>query len=36
VEPLERLFAMEFEYHRRLRCEARGEDAASLHTSYGI
>jgi hypothetical protein len=36
VAPLERLFALEVEYHRRLRCEAGGEDAASLHTSYAL
>jgi hypothetical protein len=36
VEPLEQLFAMEVEYHRRLRCKARGQDAASLHTSYAL
>jgi hypothetical protein len=34
VELLEQLFALEVEYHRRLRCEARGGDAASMHTSY--
>jgi hypothetical protein len=36
VEPLERHFAMEVEYHRRLRCEAFGADATSLHTSYAL
>jgi hypothetical protein len=27
---------MEVEYHRRLRCEAAGVDAASLHRSYAL
>jgi hypothetical protein len=36
VEPLEQLFAMEVEYHRRLRCEVRGDDAVSLPTSPAL
>ncbi len=36
MEPLEELFAMEVEYHRRLRCKAPGADATSLHTSYAL
>lgn len=36
MEPLEQRFAMEVEYHRRLRCEAAGVDATSLHTSYAL
>lgn len=34
---LERLFTLEIEYHRRLRCEAPGiPDAGALHTSYAL
>jgi hypothetical protein len=37
MSPLERLFALEIEFHRRLRCEAPGTaDPAALHTSYAL
>ena len=35
--PLERLFRLEIEFHRRLRTEATGTvDARALHTSYAL
>ncbi len=35
--PLERLFMLEIEYHRRLRCDAPGtSDAGAVHTSYAL
>jgi hypothetical protein len=37
MSPLEELFALEVEFHRKLRCEAPGtRDAAALHTSYAL
>jgi hypothetical protein len=37
MAPLEQLFALEVEFHRRLRCEAPGTgDVSSLHTSYAL
>jgi hypothetical protein len=37
MSSLERLFALEVEFQRRLRCEApRAVDTASLHTSYAL
>ena len=37
MPPLERLFLLEVEFHRRLRTEAPGTaDARSLHTSYAL
>jgi hypothetical protein len=37
VASLDRLFALEIEFHRRLRVEAPGTaETASLHTSYAI
>jgi hypothetical protein len=37
MSPLERLFALEIEFQRRLRCEAPGTaDATALHTSYAL
>jgi hypothetical protein len=37
MAPLERLFALEIEFHRRLRIEAPGTaDASALHTSYAL
>jgi hypothetical protein len=37
MSPLEQLFALEIEFHRKLRCEAPGTaDASSLHTSYAL
>ncbi len=37
MPPLEQLFALEIEYHRRLRTDAPGTaDAPSLHTSYAL
>ncbi len=37
MSPLERLFRLEIEFHRRLRTEAAGSgDASSLHTSYAL
>jgi hypothetical protein len=35
MTPLELLFALEIEFHRKLRCEATGtQDVAALHASY--
>jgi hypothetical protein len=35
MTPLEQLFALEIEFHHRLRCEAAGSrDVAALHASY--
>jgi len=37
VSPLEKLFRLEIEFHRRLRAAAPGTiDAGSLHTSYAL
>jgi hypothetical protein len=37
VSPLEKLFRLELEFHRRLRTQAPGTvDAGSLHTSYAL
>jgi hypothetical protein len=37
MAPLERLFALEIEFHQRLRSEAPGtHDASALHTSYAL
>jgi hypothetical protein len=37
MTPLERLFAFEIEFSRKLRCDAPGTaDAAALHTSYAL
>ena len=37
MAPLERLFRLELEFHRRLRTEAPGTaDARALHTSYAL
>jgi hypothetical protein len=37
MTPLEQLFALEVEFHRRLRTEAPGaRDTAALHTSYAL
>jgi hypothetical protein len=37
VAPLEQLFALEIEFHRKLRTEAPGTaDASALHTSYAL
>ena len=37
MSPLEQLFALEVEFHRRLRTEAPGTgDAATIHTSYAL
>jgi hypothetical protein len=37
MSPLEQLFALETELHRKLRCEALGTaDASALHTSYAL
>ena len=37
MAPLERLFRLEIEFHRRLRTEAPGPaDARALHTSYAL
>jgi hypothetical protein len=37
MSPLKRLFALEIEFQRRLRCEAPGTaDATALHTSYAL
>jgi hypothetical protein len=34
---LDQLFALEIEFHRKLRCEAPGtQDATALHTSYAL
>jgi hypothetical protein len=37
MSPLEQLFALEVEFHRRLRTEAPGtDDAATIHTSFAL
>lgn len=37
MPPLEKLFRLEVEFHRRLRTEAPGTaDASALHTSYAL
>jgi hypothetical protein len=37
VSPLEKLFRLELEFHRRLRMQAPGTaEASSLHTSYAL
>ena len=37
MTPLERLFRLEVEFHRRLRTDAPGTvDVAGLHTSYAL
>jgi len=37
VPPLEKLFRLEIEFHRRLRIDAPGTaEASSLHTSYAL
>jgi hypothetical protein len=37
MAPLERLFALEIEFHRRLRTDAPGTaDPSALHTSYAL
>ncbi len=37
MSPLEQLFALEVEFHRRLRTEAPGTgDASAIHTSYAL
>ena len=37
MSPLEQLFILEVEFHRRLRIEALGPgDAAAIHTSYAL
>ena len=37
MAPLHQLFALEIEFHRKLRCEAPGtQDATALHTSYAL
>ena len=37
MTPLEQLFALEMEFHRKLRCEAPAtQDAAALHSSYAL
>jgi len=37
MSPLEQLFALEVEFHRRLRTEAPGSgDEAAIHTSYAL
>jgi hypothetical protein len=37
VSPLEKLFRLELEFHRRLRTQAPGTgDSRSLHTSYAL
>jgi hypothetical protein len=37
MSPLERLFTLEIEFHRKLRCEAPGTaDPSALHTSYAL
>jgi hypothetical protein len=37
MSPLERLFTLEVEFHRKLRCEAPGTpDPSALHTSYAL
>ncbi len=37
MPPLEKLFALEIEYHRRLRAASLGNaDTAAVHTSYAL
>jgi|GEM_PF-2956630 hypothetical protein len=37
MSPLEQLFALEVEFHRRLRTEAHGSgDASAIHTSFAL
>ena len=37
MAPLDQLFALEIEFHRKLRCDAPGtQDATALHTSYAL
>jgi hypothetical protein len=38
MQPLEELFRCELEFHRRVRCEARGlpEDAAAAREAFGV
>ena len=37
MSPLEQLFVLEIEFHRRLRTDAPGTgDAAAIHTSYAL
>ncbi|AGA31701.1 hypothetical protein [Singulisphaera acidiphila] len=37
MPPLEQLFTLEIEFHRRLRMDAPGvPDATALHTSYAL
>ena len=37
MPPLEKLFRLEIEFHRKLRTQAPGtEDARALHTSYAL
>ena len=37
MSPLEQLFALEIEFHYKLRCEAPGTaDPSALHTSYAL
>lgn len=37
MSPLEQLFALEIEFHRRLRSEAPGtQDASALHVSFAL
>jgi hypothetical protein len=37
MPPLEKLFRLEIEFHRRLRTQALGtEDTRALHTSYAL
>jgi hypothetical protein len=37
MSPLEKLFRLEIEFHRRLRTQAPGtEDSRALHTSYAL
>lgn len=37
MSPLEKLFRLELDFHRRLRTQAPGNaDASSLHTSYAL
>jgi hypothetical protein len=37
MSPLEQLFALEVEFHRRLRTEAAGTgDVSAIHTSYAL
>jgi hypothetical protein len=37
MAPLEQLFTLEIEFHRKLRCDAPGtHPTAALHTSYAL